>query len=237
MAGQLYDTLSEYDHDVFRNIAERRTEPVDPFDDLSEGDEVLGDAARLAERRVRRHRDHGEPGVIEPQPGHLNVIYMPFERDTIFPTRYSDGSFPVWYGSLQPETTVHETAYHMMRAELALEGVERPIIRERSIYRIHCKALAIDLRGKQIDFPQLISDGYDFTHQIGQRLKQEGHPAAIAPSARCEGDNMVVFNRIVLKTPRHHAFLQYIFDPKQMAVTIHGLTDQPELVVPGHQWF
>jgi hypothetical protein len=237
LTGQLYNNLTEFDDDVFRNIAERHTEPVDPFDDLADGDEALAETALRIEHRVRRHRGHGEPGIIEPQPIHLNIINVPFERDTVFPTRYSDGSFAVWYGSIEPETTVYETAYHMIRAELALEGVDRSIIRERSIYHTHCEALAIDLKGKQNEFPQLLSDSYDFTHQIGARLKQEGHPAAIVPSARCQGENMVVFNRIVLSDPRHHASLQYVFDPEKFVVTVHGLPDYPKFVIPGRHWF
>ena len=237
MTDRLFDSLSEFNDDVFRNITERHIETVDVFDDLAEGDETLTDTADLVESRVRRRRGHGEPGVIEPRPIQLNIINVPFERDTIFPTRYSDGSFAAWYGSIEPATTVYETAYHMIRAELALEGVDLPIVRERSIYQVHCDALAIDLRGKQDEFPQLISDSYDFTHQIGARIKQEGHPAAVVPSARCKGDNMVVFNRIVLANPRHHASLQYVFDPEQITVTVHGLPNQPELLVFGHQWF
>ncbi|BBO80868.1 hypothetical protein DSCO28_14340 [Desulfosarcina ovata subsp. sediminis] len=237
MTDRLYNTLTAFDDDIFRNITERHIEPGDPFDDLTEGEESLADTAHLVEKRVRRHRGHGEPGVIEPLPTHLNIINVPFERDTFFPTRYSDGSFAAWYGSIEPATTVYETAYHMIRAELALEGMDHPVVRERSIYQVHCNALAIDLRGKQDEFPQLISNSYDFTHQIGARLKQEGHPAAVVPSARCKGDNVVVFNRIVLANPRHHTHLQYVFDPEQITVTVHGLPNQSELIVSGHQWF
>lgn len=235
--GSLFDRVTEFNDDVFRNIAQRHIEPVDPFDDLGQGDDGLAAVADKAEQRVRQHRGHGAPGVIEPVPYPLNVIAVPFERDTIFATRYSDGSFAVWYGSLDPETTVFETAYHMIRVELAVEGIAEPIIRERVVYQVHCEALLIDLRDKRESFPQLVSEDCSVTHPIGARLKREGHPGVLTPSARCPGDNIAAFNRAILSHPRPHSNLAYVFDPEQFTVTINGLHQSKEITIPGDRWY
>ena len=237
LAPRLFDQLAEFQDDVYRNVAERRTQAVDPFDDLAEGDESLSDAAHRAEQRVRQDRTPGEPETVGLGLTYQSIVTRPFERDIIFPTRYSDGSFPVWYGSLDRETTIYETAYHMIRMELAVEGISQPIVRQRSIYQVFCEALLIDLSEKRDLFPQLVSDDYGFTNQIGARLKHEGHPAALFPSARCEGTNIVVFNPIVLSNPRPNSELRYVYDPEQLTVTVEGLQSNPELVISGDRWF
>jgi hypothetical protein len=79
----------------------------------------------------------------------------------------------------------------------------------RAVYLIHCRAVLIDLTGKEIKFPELVSNDYSFTHQIGERLHNEGHPGLLAPSARHKGTNLVTFTPSILSDPRHYCYLTY----------------------------
>ena len=137
-------------------------------------------------------------------------------------SRYSDGRFPVWYGSLDSMTTIYETAYHMLRTELNIAGVNEIIIRERALYKIHCKALLLDLSTKQHHYPQLITDDYTFTQQLGHRIAKEGHPGLLAPSARNKnkGINTVIFNPDVLSHPRLNHYLTYSLDPIKKSIEV-----------------
>jgi hypothetical protein len=68
-----------------------------------------------------------------------------FQRAIFYPSRYGDGSFPVWYGCLDPLTTIYETAYHMIKEEKDLAGSQSEVVRRRLVCRVSCTAILIDL--------------------------------------------------------------------------------------------
>jgi RES domain len=200
---QLVDTHQ----DIFRNIVSIH-DSQDLFDDLSNKPEEW----RLAQQ---------VEDAVKPQPYQSNqpIIYRPFEDAQWFnaigwpfkhrqSSRFSDGSFGVWYGSESIETTAHETAYHWFNGLLrdagfesshhATQGVD--IIAERKIYNVRCDAALIDLRLDAMQSLSLIHpSNYSATQAIGARLKKEGHPGLIAPSVRRpQGDNYVILNPAVL---------------------------------------
>ena len=205
----LFDRLADFDQDVYRNIVSLRTSQ-DLFDDLSGGDESLSQWAAEAEMRVKQNLP---AGIVQRGFHYTTAIGYPFEVEPFLYSRYGDGSFGVWYGSLTLETTLYETVHHMFQAELGVEGITEKIIRERAVYLVHCRALLVDLRGKEKKFPALVEENYEFTQQLGKRLSREGQPGLLAPSARCQGTNAVIFNPEVLGQPRNHCYLTYVLDP------------------------
>jgi hypothetical protein len=216
-APSLFDTTRDFDDDAFRNIVSLR-ESEDLFSDLSGGDGQLSAVAATAEMRVKS----AIPAGIIPRGFHYTTsITYPFEHEPYLRTRYGNGSFGVWYGALALETTIHETAFHMVKEESGIEGNQGPIIRERAVYLVHCRALLLDLTGKTRAFPGLVADDYGLTHQIGERLHQEGHPGLLAPSARhAGGTSLVALTPTVLSAPRSFCYLTYSCDPIQRAVTV-----------------
>ena len=130
-------------------------------------------------------------------------------------------TFGVWYGSLALETTIRETAYHMVKEESGIEGNKNPIYRERAVYLVHCRGLLIDLSGKDAEFPALTGADFGFTRQIGERLHREGHPGLLAPSARHRGGtNLVALSPAILSDPRLSCYLAYTCDPARREVTV-----------------
>lgn len=215
----LFNKTSDFGANVFRNIVSLR-ESEDLFDDLSDGNPELSQAAVAAEMYVRSGLQPSMPGVIH-RPFHYSVaIEYPFKAEPYLSTRYGNGTYGVWYGSLELNTTIHETAYHMMNAESGIDGLDEIIIRERAVYEVHCKAILIDLRGKEKKCPDLVSNDYLFTQGVGQRIQKEGHPGLLAPSARCEGSNLVAFTPAILSDPRSHCFLTYYYDPNMRTLKI-----------------
>jgi len=196
--------------DLIRNIVSlRRSE--DLFDDLSANPADWQSAVQL--------ELNAKPPLFV---SHLPVIDRPFEEaqwnDAIgYPfrhwmrSRYSDGSFGVWYGADTVETTVHETAYHWRNHLLADAGFTQPGIQiERKIYKVRCDAALLDLRKAVPEFHALVDpDDYSITHLIGARLHREGHPGLVSKSARCAGDVFAVLNPDVLSQPRQSCFLTY----------------------------
>ncbi len=208
---------SDLDVDVFRNIVSLR-KSQNLFDDLSDDVEAT-DIAVAAEMRVKQNIPSG---VIHRGFHYNTAIGYPFETEPYLHSRYSNGSFPVWYGSLELLTTIYETAYHMIKNESAVEGLNEVITRERAAYKVHCKALLVDISEKHSKYPQLLANDYSFTQQLGQRLAIEGHPGLLYASARCQkrGINTAVFTPKVLSNPRLNRYFTYKFDPRTRGVQV-----------------
>lgn len=208
----LFGKNAEFNGDVFRNIVSLR-ESRNLFADLSDGDEAMSSIAVAAEMRVKE----GLPiGMIHRGFHYTTAIGYPFETDPYLATRYADGSYGAWYGSLEIDTGIAETVHHMVRELSMVEGIHEVVSRERLVYLVRCRSILIDLRGKDADFPELVADDYSFTQMIGKRLKSEGHPGLLAPSARrTDGANLVAFTPDILSNPRQHCYLTYKYDPIQ----------------------
>jgi hypothetical protein len=235
-AENLFDKTADLNRDICRNIVSLR-KSIDLFDDLTDGDEELSAVAIEAEMRVKKSLEYTPPGTIYRGFHYSTAIVYPFEREPFMATRYGDGTYGVWYGSLEFETTLYETAYHMFRTELAVEGIQEIIIRERAVYDVNCFAILIDLRGKKKRFSQLVSDDYEFTHQIGRRLHREGHPGVLVPSARCRGVNAAIFNPSVLNNPRVRCYLTYYFDPLKLTIEVERQPSEIIMSIDGKRWF
>lgn len=213
----LFDKTRDFDGDAYRNIVSLR-ESEDLFSDLSDGDENLSSIATAAEMKVKSAIPSG---FLQRGFHYTTSITYPFEHEPYLRTRYGNGSYGVWYGALALDTTIHETAFHMVKEEAGIEGNQGPIFRERAVYLVRCRALLIDLAGKGKAFPGLVANDYGLTQQIGERLHKEGHPGLLAPSARHEeGTNLVALTPTVLSNPRSFCFLTYSCDPVQRVVTV-----------------
>ena len=127
-------------------------------------------------------------------------------------TRFSDGTrYGVWYGALEIETTVYETAHHWRRFLLDSYGeLDRAVVTDRRVCDVHCDALLIDLRGKHAEFPDLVRrDSYAFTHQVGRIVHEQDLSGLLVKSARCEGINAGIFRPERLSNVREKVFLTY----------------------------
>ena len=232
----LFDKTADFSGLPYRNITTLR-ESEDLFDDLTDGDAASSAIAAEAEMRVKDHAEVRDPKIIHRGFHYTrSIIDYPFKNEPYLSTRFGDGTYGVWYGSVEMKTTVFETCFHMIRAELAVDGLDEMIVRERAVYRVKCSAILIDLRGKQKPFPKLVADDYGFTQQIGGRMNREGHPGLLAPSARYSGTNIIIFNPDVLSDPRLHCYLTYYFDPQTLAIKVERTVGRAWLRVDGRMW-
>lgn len=207
----LFDTNLELHADLVRNIPGIRRSQ-DLFDDLSAdaSDWALAIAAegsaRIATRRaeITRPFDYG------------TVISYSMRAEHWQASRFSDAtSYGVWYGSLELETTVYETAWHWSRfVRDSYAGEDREIASERRVFDVRCDAILIDLRGKERRFPDLRSrTSYLFCQQVGRYIHDQGLNGLIVRSARCEGVNAAVFRAERLSDVRDKALLTYRYNP------------------------
>jgi hypothetical protein len=233
----LFDKTADFDGQSYRNVTSLR-ESEDLFDDLADGDEGASAIAAEAEMRVKDHLiDRFPENFYRSFHYTRSIIDYPFKSEPYLFTRFGDGTYGLWYGSLEMKTTVFETGFHMIKAELAVEGLDEVVVRERAVCRVRCRAILIDLRGKQKSFAKLLADDYGFTQQIGRRMSKEGHPGILVPSARIKGTNLVIFNPDVLSDPRLHCYLTYFFDPLTLNIRVERSVGRTWLKVDGRKWF
>lgn len=210
----LFDRVKDFNGDVFRNIVSLR-ESQDLFDDLT-NEEGLTQYAIAVEAHVKE----GLPvGQVERGFHYTRAVEYPFTKEPFLLSRYGNGTFGVWYGALDLITTIHETIFHLMREESKVEGLSGILKRERAVYLVKARAVLIDLVGKERQYPDLISDNYSLTQQIAERLHNE-HPGLLAPSARCNGANIVAFTPKIFSDPRLTCYLSYTYDYQKKSVVV-----------------
>ena len=206
--------LSETHQDVTRNIVSLRISE-DLFDDLS-ADPAAWAAAIALETEAKPPTFKSKlPSIERPFKEAIwnDAIQYPFKN--WMRSRYSDGSFGVWYGGDSIETTVAETAHHWRSQLLADAGFLQPGVKiDRNVFQVRLDAALLDLRAAVPHFPALVDPvDLNLTQQIGGKLHREGHPGLLTKSARCAGDTFAVLNPAVLSDPRPVCFLTYTLMP------------------------
>jgi RES domain len=207
MQAELFAANVGFHDDLVRNIPGIR-KSQNLFDDLSNNpaDWQIAIAAEGAERipttaaMISRPFDYG------------TVVSYTFDSAHWQATRFSDGStYGVWYGALDVQTTVYETAWHWYRFVLdSFPGEEREITTDRRVFDVRCDALLLDLRGKEVAYPDLVSrTSYAFTQQVGRYVHQQELNGLLVRSARCDGTNAALFRPERLSNVRDLTFLTY----------------------------
>ena len=115
-------------------------------------------------------------------------------------TRFSDGSFSVFYGALEYETAKAEVRHHANK-NFGRGG------KPRTLYFVpfscEFRGFVKDLRPKRADWPELVSDrDYGFCNELGRQAKDCRIDGLLTPSARRErGTNLPVFRASALMNP------------------------------------
>ena len=213
-------SLADVHRDVIRNIVSIRASQ-DLFDDLTDNPDEWALAQRVeAQVRPPPYRS-GTPMIHRPfeDAQWFNAIAWPFNHWRA--SRFSDGSFGVWYGCDSAQATVYESAYHWYRWFLRDAGFENePVVGERKLYTVTCAAALLDFRPLVTDYPDLLhKTDYTVAQSVGAKIHREGHPGLLIPSVRyAQGENYVVMNPAVLSNPRFHCQLTYRVDGPRIVV-------------------
>ena len=141
--------------------------------------------------------------------GFASLLDVPFDLDRLSASRFTDGTFPVFYASLEPETAESEA-----RHQLAIRITEKTAsfctlyyVKFRCSFRGEVK----DIRHMQDDWPDLMhEDDYKFCTSLGVEAARAGLDGLIVPSVRRRGGtNVPVFSRKSLHTPVHGELVKF----------------------------
>ena len=206
------NSISAFNDRLYRNTIGLKL-GFNPFDDLSDNPEDWEEAENAVHYVQRFNSSDLQHNAID---------YV-FSLRTWEPSRFSDGSFPVWYGSVDLNTTFYETAYHWKKflfdvPDLLKNSNEKEIKQVRTVFNVSCQALAIDLREKACDYPFLVdSENYDKTQRLGMVVHENGIPALLTKSVRHEdGVNLAIFQKNVLKNPSFFDDYVYTINAKKI---------------------
>ncbi len=213
-----FDKNTNINNDVIRNIVGLR-ESINLFDDLSDDTDDHAVAIQI-EAESKRGIQPSEPAPIYKGFAYNMAVAYPFIAEPFLNTRFGNGSYGVWYGSMNLNTTIYETCYHMFKAILSVEDYPNIVKQERAVYSVHCNGILIDLSSKIEEYPDLVSNDYSFCHLIGKKIQNEGHPGILFASARTDGRNLAVFNPKILSNPLDHCDLTYIFSTKDKTIRV-----------------
>ena len=162
-----------------------------------------------------------------------NLLDDPFrpKAEPGLQSRFSDGSFPVFYSSMDKATAEAELKYWFPR-------YMGPGSRRRTAYyRIFTctfKGLEKDLRSATEEWPELLHNSdYTFCNKLGVEAVNIGLDGLVTYSVRnLNGVNLPVFSRKALSNPLPLAFLEMTYDPETGEVTLLHL-DIPPRINPG----
>ena len=203
--------MTVFDGDLLRNIKAVR-DNKSLCDDLGETDADLqvGDAAAA--------KGDSAGGDLLTMPFNYGAaVAYPFVKDNWHHTRFSDGTeYGVWYGSLELETTIHESVYHWRRFVVNSFTQERQVVGERRVFKALCQGILFSLLDKETVAPELLHPSdYSFSNSLGKYMRDQNQNGLLVKSARCSGINAAIFTEKVLSNIRDYCFLSYVFSPAQ----------------------
>ncbi|MHB1075875.1 RES family NAD+ phosphorylase [Thiobacillus sp.] len=124
-------------------------------------------------------------------------------------SRFSDGTYGVFYCARKRDTAIAETRYHSARFMQATR--EPPMRLQMRLYTVEAKGQVADLREASRAEPRIVDpDDYGYSQAIGRTLRAEGALGIVYPSVRHPGGQCLAALRTALvKNCLHAAYLEY----------------------------
>ncbi|MHB1354173.1 MAG: RES family NAD+ phosphorylase [Thiobacillus sp.] len=161
-----------------------------------------------------RLRDEvGEISLVPPEerlfgPG-STCIMAAFTHPNPQGSRFSDGSYGVFYCARKRDTAIAETRHHSARFMQATR--EPPMRLQMRLYSVRARGEAVDLRVASRSDPRIVDpDDYSHTQAIGRSLRADGAQGIVYPSVRHPGGECLAALRTrIVKNCLHTAYLEY----------------------------
>ncbi len=212
MTGSAYATVRLNWNPAYRVIPTRYP-AISVFDRIASADDF---DALFALEALTNDRVRDELGQIElvPRterrfgPG-SGPIMAAFTHLNPLGSRFSDGSYGVFYCARDADTAIAETVHHSARF---LAATAEPAMNlQMRLYTVKAAGQVIDLRKLGID-AAAVFDRSDYSHSqaLARRLRGVGATGAVYPSVRrAKGQCLAAFTPKLLNNCAHAAYLQY----------------------------
>ncbi|MES1938302.1 RES family NAD+ phosphorylase [Salinisphaera hydrothermalis] len=176
-----------------RTLFERVTDPADL--------EAVFEVESLTNDRLRD--EVGDLGRVPPAERMVGdgstPIMAAFTHVSPAGSRFSDGTFGVFYAAADRTTAVRETVYH--RERFLVESRQPPMMLEMSEYRVAISGVLTDLRDRPATDSLLSSDSYQASQPFARRQRQNDALGIVYPSVRNPGGQCVAAFRTLPLSP------------------------------------
>lgn len=127
-------------------------------------------------------------------------------------SRFSNGSFGVFYAAIDKRTAIEETRYHNEKFLRATN--QDPIHLQMRLYKMKVSGQVHDIREATKTDPELLSkESYAHSQAVALKLRQSGSNGILYPSVRNpEGECVAAFRTTILRDCLHDAYLEYHWD-------------------------
>lgn len=158
--------------------------PIDLFDDVASPEEFDAVFLIQAQTNPRLHEAVGELDRVAPAERQLGVtgagyIMAAFTHVNPDGSRFSDGSYGIYYAAREVETAIAETVYHLGRFYRATREPAQAI---------DMRALRGDFSARLLDASREASvldpDSYAHSQRLGMAVKRDGRDGIVYPSVR-----------------------------------------------------
>jgi hypothetical protein len=130
------------------------------------------------------------------------------------PSRFSDGSFGVYYAARSLETAVRETAFH--RGRFLAATAEAPGEIDMRVYVGRPKEPLSDVRGPRFKFLH-DPDDYSASQAFGKSRREKGDQGIVYRSVRHEdGECVAIFRPKAVSVPVAGPALAYVWDGQRI---------------------
>ena len=202
-------------------IIPSRLPPIALFERVTEPDdlEAIFELESLTNPRLRD--EVGEISLVPPEerisgPG-TSVIMAAFTHLNPEGSRFSDGSYGVFYAANDLETAIAETRHHRERFMRATKQEHMEL--DMRVYVTDLDGELHDLRGQKDTQPLVYhNDNYAAGQHLAKTLRKEGSNGIAYDSVRREGGECVaVFRPRLLSNGRQERHLCYVWDGSRIA--------------------
>lgn len=131
-------------------------------------------------------------------------------------SRFSDGSYGVFYCAGEKDTAIAETRHHSSLFMAATE--EAPMRLQMRLYTVKAEGEVVDLRAIAAREPGIVDpNDYAYSRGIGRRLRDAGAPGILYPSVRrAGGECLAALRTAILHDCLHAAYLEYDWNGREI---------------------
>jgi hypothetical protein len=210
--------LAQVDWKRSVRIVPSRYPPVGPFDRVADPADIEAVFAVEALTNYRLRDAAGDIRLVPPEeriagPG-TTPIMAAFTHPNPDGSRFSDGSFGVYYAGESVDTAIAESRFH--RARFMAFSKEPPMRLEMRAYYAKVSAKLHDLRGQVKAHPAWFDPDparYAASQAVGVRLRGQGSKGVIYPSVRRAGGECVgAFRPRVVAPVTQGPHFEFIWD-------------------------
>lgn len=201
-------------------IVPSRFPPIQLFERVTDPDdfEAIFELESLTNPRLRDQV--GEISLVPPEdrvsgPG-MSIVMAAFTHLNPDGSRFTDGTFGVFYAANDIETAIAETKYHRERFMRATAQARMEL--DMRVYLVDLEGELHDLRRQKAAYPLVYHDkNYAAAQHLAKSLRKDGSNGIVYDSVRRDGGECAaVFRPPLLSNARQERHLCYVWNGRQI---------------------